>query len=126
MINKHPEYQYLELLREALEKGYRKVDRGTGDASFSLFGKQMRFDLSEGFPLLTTKKVYWKGVIHELYWFMSGQSNIKYLVDNNIHIWDDYPYKIYKLKDGEETIPLKAAVELPEIFPTEPIGLVAN
>ena len=94
----HPEYQYLDLLKEALEKGYKKVDRGTGDASYSLFGRQMRFDLSEGFPLLTTKKVYWKGVVHELYWFMSGQSNIKYLVDNNIHIWDDYPYKIYKLK----------------------------
>src|SRR3989338_6731058 len=91
----HPEQQYLELLEEALEKGYRKVDRGTGDASYSLFGKQMRFDLAEGFPLLTTKKVYWKGVTHELYWFMSGQSNIKYLVDNNVHIWDDYPYKIY-------------------------------
>ena len=47
------------------------------------------------FPVLTTKKVYWKGVLHELYWFLSGQSNIKYLVDNDVHIWDDYPYKIY-------------------------------
>jgi len=92
----HPEYQYLNLLQEALDHGFRKVDRGTGDASYSLFGKQIRFDLSQGFPLLTTKKVYWKGVLHELYWFMSGQSNIKYLVDNNVHIWDDYPYKIFK------------------------------
>ncbi len=91
----HQEYQYLDLLKEALKKGVRKVDRGTGVASYSLFGKQMRFDLSQGFPLLTTKKVYWKGVLHELYWFASGQSNIKYLVDNNVHIWDDYPYKIY-------------------------------
>ena len=100
----HPEYQYLDLLKEVLEKGYKKVDRGTGDGSYSLFGRQMRFDLSEGFPLLTTKKVYWKGVIHELYWFMSGQSNIKYLVDNNIHIWDDYPYKIYKIRNSKRRI----------------------
>lgn len=102
MVNKeikHAEYQYLNLLDEALTKGYRKVDRGTGDASFSLFGRQIRFDLSKGFPLLTTKKVYWKGVVQELYWFMSGQSNIKYLVDNNVHIWDDYPYKIFKIKN---------------------------
>lgn len=99
MAKKHPEYQYLDLLKEILEKGDRKVDAGTGDASYSLFGKQIRFDLRDGFPLLTTKKVYWKGVLHELYWFMSGQSNIKYLVDNNVHIWDDYPYKIYKFKN---------------------------
>lgn len=94
----HPEYQYLNLLKEALEKGVRKVDRGTGVASYSLFGRQIRFDLSYNFPLLTTKKVYWKGILHELYWFLSGQTNIKYLVDNDVHIWDDYPYKIYKLK----------------------------
>lgn len=104
MKNIHPEYQYLELLREALEKGFRKVDRDHGVASYSLFGKQMRFDLSEGFPLLTTKKVYWKGVLHELYWFMSGQTNIKYLVDQNVHIWDDYPYKIYNLKTKNEKL----------------------
>ncbi len=92
---KHPEYQYLDLLKEALESGVRKVDRGTGIVLYSLFGRQTRYDLSKGFPLLTTKKVYWKGVLHELYWFMSGQTNIKYLVDQNVHIWDDYPYKIY-------------------------------
>ena len=95
MSNTHPEYQYLNLLQDILDNGAKKVDRGTGDASYSVFGRQMRFDLSQGFPLLTTKKVYWKGVLHELYWFLSGQSNIKYLVDNNVHIWDDYPYKIY-------------------------------
>jgi len=92
----HPEYQYLNLLKDILDNGVRKVDRGTGDASFSVFGRQIRFNLAEGFPLLTTKRVYWKGVLHELYWFLSGQSNIKYLVDNNVHIWDDYPYKIYQ------------------------------
>ena len=96
--NKHQEYQYIDLLKEVLKDGVRKVDRGTGIVLYSLFGKQTRYDLSKDFPLLTTKKVYWKGVIHELYWFMSGQTNIKYLIDNNVHIWDDYPYKIYAKK----------------------------
>ena len=101
----HPEYQYLDLLEEALKSGIRKVDRGTGIVLYSLFGRQTRYDLSKGFPLLTTKKVYWKGVIAELYWFMSGQTNIKYLVDNNVHIWDDYPYKIYAKKAKEKKVP---------------------
>ncbi len=92
----HPEYQYLNLLKEVLSDGVWNVDRGTGVRSLSVFGRQTRYDLSKGFPLLTTKKVYWKGVIHELYWFMKGDSNIKYLVDNNVHIWDDYPYKMYQ------------------------------
>ncbi len=103
MKKSHPEYQYINLLEEILENGYENVDRGTGVKSYGLFGRQTRYDLSEGFPLLTTKKVYWKGVLHELYWFLSGQSNIKYLIDNNIHIWDDYPYKIYK-KNQESRI----------------------
>lgn len=105
---RHPEHQYLDLLRDILEHGEEQVDKGTGVKTYSRFGAQIRFDLSEsppagGFPLLTTKKVYWKGVLHELYWFMSGQTNIKYLVDNNVHIWDDYPYKIYfeKVEKGE-------------------------
>lgn len=95
---RHPEYQYLDLLKKLIETGDKQTDKGTGVVTYSSFGDQMRFDLSEGLPLLTTKKVYWKGVLHELYWFLSGQSNIKYLVDNNVHIWDDYPYKIYKEK----------------------------
>jgi len=94
----HPEYQYLHLLQEVLNRGIKKVDRGTNIVLYSLFGGQTRYDLSQGFPLLTTKKVYWKGVLHELYWFISGSSNIKYLVDNGVHIWDDYPYKRYKKK----------------------------
>ena len=100
---KHPEYQYLDLLRACVEEGDVQVDKGTGVKTFSLFGRQIRFDLSSGFPLLTTKRVYWSGVLHELYWFMSGKSNIKYLVDTNVHIWDDYPYKIYneKVAKGE-------------------------
>lgn len=94
-LHKHPEYQYLDLLKDVLKNGAVNVDRGTGVKSVSVFGRQLRFDLSQGFPLLTTKRVYWKGVLHELYWFASGNSNVKYLVDNNVHIWDDYPFKIY-------------------------------
>ncbi len=82
-------------MRECMEKGDRQVDAGHGGAHYGLFGRQIRFDLSQGFPMLTTKRVYWKGVLHELYWFMSGQTNIKYLVDNEVHIWDDYPYRFY-------------------------------
>ncbi|MEK7535040.1 MAG: thymidylate synthase [Patescibacteria group bacterium] len=92
---RHPEYQYLDLLQDILDHGVEKKDHNTGMPLRSVFGRQIRFDLSEGFPLLTTKKVYWNGVLHELMWFLTGQSNIKYLVDNKVHIWDDYPYKIY-------------------------------
>jgi thymidylate synthase len=101
----HPEKQYLDLMQELLDTGDRQVDAGHGKATIGVFGRQMRFDLSEGFPLLTTKKVYWKGVLHELYWFLSGQSNIRYLVQNDVHIWDDYPYRLYAelAKKGEVT-----------------------
>lgn len=98
MAVRHGEYQYLDLLQEILKKGEKKIDRGTDVVLYSLFGRQTRYDLSKGFPLLTTKKVYWKGVLEELYWFMSGQTNIKYLVDRNVNIWTDYPYKIYQGK----------------------------
>ncbi len=104
MKNKHPEHQYLDLVRDTLENGEDQTDAGTGIKTYSVFGRQIRFDLSQGLPLLTTKKVYWKGVLHELYWFLSGQSNIKYLIDNGVHIWDDYPFKIYneKVAKGKE------------------------
>ncbi len=97
------EQQYLDLLQEILDNGIYKDDR-TGTGTYSLFGRQIRFDLSEGFPLLTTKKVFLKGIIHELLWFLNGESNIKYLVDNNVHIWDDWPYRFYQeklRKDGK-------------------------
>ena len=103
MPKRHGEYQYLDLMKELLDNGDRQVDVGHGKATIGLFGKQMHFDLSEGFPLLTTKRVYWKGVLHELYWFSHGITNIKYLADNDVHIWDDYPYRIYaeKAEAGE-------------------------
>lgn len=96
---KHPEYQYLDLGKEILKNGIKQTDRGTGVSDYSVFGVRHVYDLSEGFPLLTSKRVYWNGVVKELYWFFSGQTNIKYLVDNNVHIWDDYPYKIYVEKN---------------------------
>src|SRR3989344_2738129 len=115
----HPEHQYLSLMQEILDKGLVQTDKGTGVKTYSLFGRQIRFDLSEGFPLLTTKKVYWKGVLHELYWFLSGQSNIKYLVDNNVHIWDDYPYKLYTAKMEKGEVPILTKDEFIEKIKTD-------
>ncbi len=92
----HPEYQYLDLLKEIMKVGFEKHEFNSGIAIKSVFGRMMRFDLSKGFPLLTTKKVFLRGIIHELLWFLKGDTNIKYLVDNDIHIWDEWAYKEYK------------------------------
>jgi thymidylate synthase len=118
-MKKHGEYQYLDLAKEILKDGITKVDRGTDIKLKSLFGRQIRFDISEGFPLLTTKKVYWNGVIQELYWFMSGQTNIKYLVDHNVHLWDDYPYKIYNGKVKKKLFPSLTKDEFIEKIATD-------
>ncbi len=104
----HPEYQYLNLLSEILDDGsqkevfltdevkdqYKKEGR---DLPFikSIFGSQIRFDLSQGFPLLTTKKVFFKGILHELLWFLKGDTNIKYLVDNGVNVWNEWAFKRY-------------------------------
>lgn len=81
--------QYLDLLREIRDNGVTKTDR-TGVGTKSIFGHQMRFNLQDGFPLLTTKKVFLKGIIYELLWFLKGDTNIKFLTDNNVHIWDEW------------------------------------
>ncbi len=87
--------QYHELLKHILDKGTWKDDR-TGVGTYSTFGYQTRVNLQEGFPLVTTKKLYTKAIIHELLWFLKGETNIQYLCKNGVRIWDDWPYEKYK------------------------------
>jgi len=102
--------QYLDLLRDIRDNGVKREDR-TGVGNVSVFGRQLRFDLSQGFPALTTKRVYMKAVIHELLWFLSGSSNIKYLVDNGVHIWDEWAYAKYKKANSENPLTQNEFVE---------------
>ena len=88
------DFTYLDLVNRVLTEGKLKKNR-TGIDTIGIFGAQARFDLADGFPLLTTKKVFFKGIVHELLWFISGSTNIKYLVDNDVHIWDDWAYQRY-------------------------------
>jgi len=87
--------QYLELIKDVLETGQGRDDR-TNTGTISKFGTQSVYDLREGFPLLTTKKVYFRAIVHEMLWFIKGDTNIKYLVDNNVNIWNEWPFEIYK------------------------------
>ena len=86
--------QYQALLKDIMLNGVKKKDR-TGTGTISVFGRQIRHNMKEGFPLLTTKKMYWKGIVTELLWFLKGDTNIKFLVDNDCHIWDGDAFKNY-------------------------------
>lgn len=87
--------QYHQLMQRILDEGVKKEDR-TGTGTISVFGHQMRFDLSKGFPLITTKKLHLKSIVYELLWFLKGETNIEYLAQNGVRIWDDWPYAKYK------------------------------
>ncbi|WP_156799801.1 thymidylate synthase [Novosphingobium resinovorum] len=84
----HPENQYLDLLRDCLENGEKR--EGRNGVTYGLFGRQIRFDLSQGFPLLTTKRVHWKAIVVELLWFLRGDTNVKFLHDHGVTIWDEW------------------------------------
>lgn len=102
---KNPDEEYLSLMKYILDSGVNREDR-TGVGTKSVFGHQMRFDLSKGFPLLTTKKVFIRGIIHELLWFLTGDTNIKYLVRNDVKIWNEWAFQVYLEKNNlTKTLP---------------------
>lgn len=99
---KNIEEQYLDLLKDILENGVKKTDR-TGTGTLSVFGRQIRHKMSDGFPLLTTKKMAWKAMVTELIWFLNGDTNIRYLVENGCNIWNGDAYKKYSIISGMST-----------------------
>ena len=92
--------QYLELLEDILKNGVEERNERTGTGTIKVFGRQLRFDLSSGFPVLTTKKMYLRSIIHELLWFLKGDTNIRYLVKRNVNIWTEWPFQVYLEKNG--------------------------
>lgn len=130
---RHPEHQYLDLCRDILDNGADKglffnevvlaeyARKGEQPPSIrSVFGRQMRFDLSQGFPLLTTKKTFWRGITTELLWFLSGSSNIKSLIDQNNHIWDEWAWKHYQMwSETKEFDTQEALIERLKALPAD-------
>lgn len=134
MDKSHPEYQYLDLLQDIIDNGSDKQlfftpevlaeyeKKGEKPPTIrSLFGRQIRFDLSKGFPLLTTKKTFIRGIIVELLWFLKGDSNIKYLVDNNVHIWDEWAWKRYNKHCIKNNLPTMNQVDFIEKIKNEAV-----
>ena len=101
--------QYLDLVRHIRDHGVKK--KIAPALAPSVFGYQMRFDLAEGFPLVTSKKVHLKSILHELLWFIRGDTNIRYLVENGVGIWNDWPYQSWLRETGQEK-------DLPDVFPS--------
>lgn len=97
----HPEYQYLNLLQRLLKEGDYRLDR-TGVGARSLFGETLRFNLADGLPLLTTKRVFWKPAVKEMLWFLTGETNIRPLVQQGVKIWTDWPLAKYRKATGDE------------------------
>lgn len=127
---------YQDLMRTVLEKGIDQEDR-TGTGTLSIFGHQMRFDLNEGFPLVTTKKVHLKSIVHELLWFLSGDTNIKYLTDNKVSIWNEWAspegelgrvygaqWRSWRRPDGTELDQISTVVQSLKTNPTSRRHLV--
>ena len=98
---RHPEYQYLDILQELLDHGDKRTDR-TGVGTLALFGRHMRFDVSNAFPVLTTRKIYWQTAIKEMLWILSGGTNIRDLLQQRVHFWTDWPWARYRRETGEE------------------------
>ena len=98
---RHPEYQYLDILQELLDHGDKRMDR-TGVGTLALFGRHMRFDVSNAFPVLTTRKIYWQTAVKEMLWMLSGGTNIRELLEQDVHIWTDWPLARYRRETGEE------------------------
>jgi thymidylate synthase len=105
--------QYQELLQDILDNGVEKKDR-TGTGTLSVFGRQIRHSMKDGFPLLTTKKMYFKGIVTELLWFLRGDTNIKFLVDNDCHIWNGDAWANYSKKIIANNLQLIPASDLPK------------
>lgn len=130
--------QYLDLLQHVLDHGILKEDR-TGTGTHSVFGYQMRFDLQDGFPLLTTKKLHLKSIIHELLWFLKGDTNVKYLQENGVRIWNEwadengdlghiygYQWRSWPDYNGGHIDQIKEAIHTIQTIPTHVVSLSAH